>query len=63
MLNPRVVSQIWDRFGRAAMDLFCFMCECAVSQFFSRDEREAPLGIDALAHKWPDHLLLLHFEH
>ncbi|XP_053354207.1 uncharacterized protein LOC128526406 [Clarias gariepinus] len=56
-LHPWVVAQIWERFGRAAVDLFASKENAHCPLFFSITDRNAPLGIDALAHSWPPALL------
>ncbi|KAL0148646.1 hypothetical protein M9458_056086, partial [Cirrhinus mrigala] len=56
-LHPQVVGQLWKRFGRAAIDLFasCENSHCPL--FFSLARDGAPMGVDALAHSWPNVLL------
>ncbi|XP_062386517.1 uncharacterized protein LOC134075064 [Sardina pilchardus] len=56
-LHPKVVSQIWDRFGRADVDLFASKENTHCPLFFSMRDSSAPLGVDALAHSWPTGLL------
>lgn len=56
-LHPQVVQMICQRFGRAAKDFFAVPCEDCCPLFFSLAGDDAPLGIDALAHKWPDTLV------
>ncbi|MGH0129234.1 UNVERIFIED_CONTAM: hypothetical protein FKN15_024694 [Acipenser sinensis] len=48
-LHPDVVNMIWDRFGRAEMDL--------IASLESIQKSWAPLGVDAMAHKWTRALL------
>lgn len=56
-LNPQVVSQIWDRWGRAHADLFASRENAHCPLYFSMLDPSAPLGVDALAHSWPRRLL------
>ena len=56
-LHPAVVAQIWERFGRAEVDLFASRSNTHCPLFFSMTDRNAPLGMDALAHQWPNTLL------
>ncbi len=53
MLNRQTVSQIWDLFGKAEVDLFAsqesFQCPLWFSLSFPMT-----LGIDAFAHPWPN---------
>ncbi|XP_038153414.1 uncharacterized protein LOC119791417 [Cyprinodon tularosa] len=56
-LHPQVVEQIWQRYGRAAVDLFASWENTHCPLFFSLSDPDAPLGMDALAHPWPDALL------
>ncbi|KAK7933481.1 hypothetical protein WMY93_004377 [Mugilogobius chulae] len=60
MLHNEVVSQIWERFGRAEVDLFASQENAQCHLFFSLMDQSAPLGLDALAHEWP-HVLLYAF--
>ena len=55
-LHPRVVDQIWGRFGRPTVDLFASETNTKCPMFFSLIGG-APLGVDALAHDWPRGLL------
>jgi hypothetical protein len=56
-LNPEVVEMIWQRFGRAEVDLFASATTTHCRLWFSLAEESSPLGQDALAHAWPDRLL------
>ncbi|XP_034567334.1 uncharacterized protein LOC117832353 [Notolabrus celidotus] len=56
-LHPQVVEQIWQRYGRAAVDLFASRENAQCPLYFSLSEVNASLGMDALAHPWPDVLL------
>lgn len=56
-LHPQVVEQIWQRYGRAAVDLFASRENTQCPLFFSLSDADAPLGVDALAHPWPKTLL------
>ncbi|XP_013874757.1 uncharacterized protein LOC106525168 [Austrofundulus limnaeus] len=56
-LHPSVVDQIWTMFGRAAVDLFATGANTHCPLFFSITDQNAPLGVDALAHPWPNVLL------
>ena len=56
-LHLRVVDQIWSRFWRSDVDLFCIGDEHEVSYVLLLD-RAGPSGVDApLAHDWPRDLL------
>ncbi len=56
MLNRQTVSQIWDLFGKAEVDLFAsqesYQCPLWFSLSFP-----TTLGIDAFAHPWPNVIL------
>ena len=56
-LHPQVVSQLWQRYGRAVVDLFASRENAHCQLYFSLTEDDAPLGVDALAHLWPNVLL------
>ncbi|XP_027901587.1 uncharacterized protein LOC114162038 [Xiphophorus couchianus] len=56
-LHPSVVVQIWRRFGKASVDLFATKANTHCPLFFSITDHSAPLGVDALAHPWPNVLL------
>ena len=56
-LNPSVVLEVWERFGRAEVDLFASEASTHCPQWFSLSEPSSPLGQDALAHPWPRGLL------
>ncbi|XP_050958769.1 LOW QUALITY PROTEIN: uncharacterized protein LOC127160164 [Labeo rohita] len=56
-LHPQVVGQLWKRFGRAAVDLFASRENSHCPLFFSLARDGAPMGVDALAHQWPNVLL------
>uniref|UniRef100_UPI003AAC7FDB uncharacterized protein n=1 Tax=Centroberyx gerrardi TaxID=166262 RepID=UPI003AAC7FDB len=56
-LHPEVVEQIWGRFGRATVNLFASRENAHCPMFFSLQDGSAPLGLDALAHQWPQTLL------
>ncbi len=51
-LHPEVVSQIWERFYEAEVDLFASQ-ETAKCPFYFSLTPSAPLGLDAMAHTWP----------
>ncbi len=53
MLNRRMVDQIWERFGAAEVDLFVSQESTQCPLWFSLSHPTS-LGIDALAHPWPD---------
>ncbi len=48
---------IWQRFGRAEVDLFASAASTQGPLWFSQVEESSPLGQDALAHDWPGQLL------
>ncbi|XP_029963540.1 uncharacterized protein LOC115400030 [Salarias fasciatus] len=56
-LNPEVLLRVWERFGRASVDLFASHENAQCPLFFSLRDRDAPLGADAFAHPWPNALL------
>ncbi len=56
MLNHQTVVQIWDLFGKAEVDLFASQDSFQSPLWFSLSSPE-PLGIDALAHPWPERRL------
>lgn len=56
-LHPQVVGQIWQRYGQAAVDLYASWENTHCPLFFSLSEADAPLGVDALSHPWPNVLL------
>ncbi|KAI2655571.1 Transposon Ty3-I Gag-Pol polyprotein [Labeo rohita] len=51
-LHPEVVSQIWERFYEAEVDLFASQETAQCPLYFSLTP-PAPLGLDAMAHMWP----------
>lgn len=57
VLHPQVVEQIWQKYGQAAVDLFASQENTKCPLYFSLVDAGAPLGVDALAHPWPDVLL------
>ncbi len=56
-LHPDVVEGLWDRFGRAVANLFASRENAHCPLFFSMGRDNPPLGIDAMAHQWPQGLL------
>ncbi|KAL0187988.1 hypothetical protein M9458_015087 [Cirrhinus mrigala] len=56
-LHPQIVDLLWERFSRAAVDLFASRKNTNCPMFFSLRDNNAPLGVDALAHPWPNVLL------
>ena len=61
MLHPAVVREIWERFGRAGVDLFASSTTKHCPLWFSLSDPSSPLGRDALAHPWPRDCLLYAF--
>lgn len=57
VLNRQVVRQVWERYGQASVDLFASRANAQCPLFFSLAHDDAPLGVDALAHPWPNALL------
>ncbi|XP_073725558.1 kinesin-like protein KIF6 isoform X3 [Misgurnus anguillicaudatus] len=57
VLHPQVMDQIWGIYGRAAVDLFASRENAKCPLYFSLRDENAPLGVDALAHPWPNVLL------
>nr|XP_055051758.1 uncharacterized protein LOC129437577 [Misgurnus anguillicaudatus] len=55
VLHHQVMDQIWGIYGRAAVDLFALWENAKCPLYFSL--RDAPLGVDPLAHPWPNVLL------
>ncbi len=53
MLNRQTVSQIWDLFGKAEVDLFASQESSQCLLWFSLNF-PTTLGIDAFAHPWPN---------
>ncbi len=53
MLNRQTVSQIWDLFGKAEVDLFASQESSQCPLWFSLSF-PTTLGIDAFAHPWPN---------
>ncbi len=53
MLNRQTVSQIWDLFGKAEVDLFASQGSSQCPLWFSLNF-PTTLGIDAFAHPWPN---------
>ncbi len=53
MLNRQTVSQIWDLFGKAEVDLFASQESTQCPLWFSLSF-STTLGIDAFAHPWPN---------
>ncbi len=53
MLNRQTVSQIWDLFGKAEVDLFASQESSQYPLWFSLTF-PTTLGIDAFAHPWPN---------
>ena len=56
-LHVVVVNQIWEKYGRAEVDLFASEENTQCPLFYSLTGRSAPLGLDALAYEWPRVLL------
>ena len=58
-LNPIIVGMIWERFGRAQVDLFARRCNRKCPLWYSQNPTElAPLGTNALGpDPWPRKLL------
>ena len=55
-LNPRVADMVWARFGRPVADLFASEENNKLPLFFSLSG-SPPLGLDALAYRWPRGML------
>ncbi len=58
-LHPEKIRLIWSRFGEAQVDLFASHKSSHCQLYFSLIE--GTLGIDALAHSWPQALLIYAF--
>ncbi len=56
MLNHQTVSQIWDLFGKAEVDLFASQESSQCPLWFSLSS-PTTLGIDAFANPWPNVML------
>lgn len=52
-LHSEVVAQVWERYGRAEVDLFASAENTQCPLFFSLTGQSDPMGLDALAHRWP----------
>ncbi|KAI2644567.1 Transposon Ty3-G Gag-Pol polyprotein [Labeo rohita] len=52
-LHPEIVKQIWTRFYKAEVDLFASQQTAQCPLYFSLSH-PAPLGMDAMAHSWPN---------
>ena len=55
-LHDAVATQLWDRFGQPLVDLFASEENAKCPRFFSMTG-QGSLGLDALAHDWPEGLL------
>ncbi len=53
-IHPEEVQEIWHKYGQAKVDLFASEENTHCPLFFSLKEMDAPLGMDALAHPWPE---------
>ncbi|XP_013878914.1 uncharacterized protein LOC106528317 [Austrofundulus limnaeus] len=58
-LHKTIITQIWDRFGKAEVDLFASRENTQCDLWFSLSSQDnPPLGVDAFAHRpWPNKLL------
>lgn len=56
-LHSGVVAQIWEKYGKAVVDLFASREDAQCHLYYSLADQSAPLGMDALAHEWPHALL------
>lgn len=56
-LHPQIVGLLWERFGQADVDLFASRENAHCPMFFSLQDEDAPLDVDALAQPWPNVLL------
>ncbi len=56
-LHPQIVSLLSKRFGQVAVDLFASRENAHCPMIFTLRDEDAPLGVDALAHPWPNALL------
>lgn len=56
-LHGGVVTQIWEKYGQAEVDLFASREDAQCHLYYSLTDQNAPLGVDALAHEWPRVLL------
>ena len=52
-LHPRVVQQLWARFGGAQVDLFASQETADCPGWFSRASPPGPRGLDTLTRDWP----------
>ncbi len=53
-IHPEEVQEIWHKYGQAKVDLFASEENTHCPLFFSLKGMDAPLGMDALAHPWPE---------
>ena len=51
-LHPWVFAQIWERFGRADVDLYASRENVQCSLLFLMRDPSAPFGMEALVHQW-----------
>ncbi|XP_061089900.1 uncharacterized protein LOC133123450 [Conger conger] len=57
-LHPLVVAEVWSRFVKARVDLFASRQNAHCPLWFVMTATGSPpLGVDALAHRWPKRLL------
>ncbi len=56
-LHPALIQAIWLRFGKAKVDLFATQENTHCPLWYSMVGPRGPLGVDALANKWPPVLL------
>ncbi len=53
-LHPEVVQEIWCKYGQARVDLFASEENTHCPLLFSLKGMDVSLGMDALAHPWPE---------
>ncbi len=56
-LHPALIQAIWLRFGKAKVDIFVTQENPHCPLWYSRVGPRGPLGVNALANKWPPVLL------
>ncbi len=56
-LHPALIQAIWLRFGKAKVDIFATQENTHCLLWYSMVGPRGPLGVDALANKWPPVLL------
>ncbi len=56
-LHPEVVRMIWRTYGTAVVNVFADSQTSHYRHWFSPRDEPGSLGLDALAHDWPDRII------